>query len=126
MIVFSHCDSCIEGRTGEFQDGGGPSKKKQSLLGSHTKPQASCSLTQRHQIQTRSHPHTSTYQCPTTSSDVPAEIRLLLLSLPQPNCLAQPLDDLEALVTGEDHPSAPPIEEDCALDTENGELERFF
>ena len=39
---------------------------------------------------------------------------------------AESLDDLEALVTGEDHASAPPIEEDCALDTETGELERFF
>ena len=36
------------------------------------------------------------------------------------------LDDLEALVTGEDRVSAPPIEEDCALDTEIGELEHFF
>ena len=35
-------------------------------------------------------------------------------------------DDLETLVTGEDRVSAPPIEEDCALDTEIGELERFF
>ena len=39
---------------------------------------------------------------------------------------AESLDNLEALVTGEDHASAPPIEEDCALDTEIGELERFF
>ena len=39
---------------------------------------------------------------------------------------AESLDDLEALVTGEDRVSAPPIEENCAPDTEIGELERFF
>ena len=50
-----------------------------------------------------------------------AKIRLL-----QPEQPAESPDYLEALVTGEDHASAPPIEEDCALDTEIGELERFF
>ena len=39
---------------------------------------------------------------------------------------AESLDNLEALVTGEDHASAPPIEEDCSLDTTISELERFF
>ena len=64
-----------------------------------------------------------------------AKIQPLRLSLPQPNCLAPPLtpeqpveslDDLEALVTGEGHASAPPIEEDCALDTKIDTLKHFF
>ena len=42
----------------KFQDGGGPSKKRSSS-GSHTKFRVSCSLTHRHQTQTRSHPQTN-------------------------------------------------------------------
>ena len=58
-----------------------------------------------------------------TSITTPAELSGPAVDPQQP---AESLDDLEALVTGDDHASAPPIEEDCALDTEISELERFF
>ena len=48
-------------------------KKKWSSLGSHTKPQASCSLTHRHQTQTRSH-------CPQTNRILQAQMCQLIFS----------------------------------------------
>ena len=64
--------SSLKATPQKIQDGGGPSKKKRSSSGSHTKLLVSCSLTHRHQTQTRSHPHIPTDQLPSTSSDVPA------------------------------------------------------
>ena len=58
-----------------------------------------------------------------TSITTPAELSGPAVDPQQP---AESLDNLEALVTGDDHASAPPIEEDCALDTEISELECFF